>query len=61
MAYLTKEQQRLVWNLLFSLSRCFNEDGTLTKEYYQNVILFDLKKEEKEFLDSFLTTLTHQE
>jgi hypothetical protein len=57
MKELTYKEKRLVWNLLRSVKYCFNEDGTLIEEYYQNVVLFDLEKDEKTFFDSFLEDL----
>jgi hypothetical protein len=39
---------------LYSLRNCFNNDGTLEDEYYDNVILPDLTKEQKEMFDNLI-------
>jgi predicted solute-binding protein len=57
MKRLTENEKRLTYMLLASLKKCFNEDGTLMEEYYQNVILFNLEKEEKETFDTLLKKL----
>jgi hypothetical protein len=43
---MTKNEKLLIWNLLFSLRNYFNENGILEDEYYQNVILPNLTKEQ---------------
>jgi hypothetical protein len=54
---LTKKHKILIWHLLFSLRNCFDENGMLVEEYYQNVLLVNLKKGEKEVFDNLLKTL----
>ncbi|MDR1287845.1 MAG: hypothetical protein LBK08_09585 [Treponema sp.] len=51
---ITTSEKKLVWNLLFSLRNCFNNDGTLSYEYYQNVVLVELTKEEKALFDDLI-------
>jgi hypothetical protein len=49
-----KQEKILIWHLLYSLRNCFNNDGTLEDEYYQNVILPNLTKEQKEMFDNLI-------
>jgi hypothetical protein len=51
---LTKTEKKLLWNLLFSLRNCFNNDGTLCDGYYENVVLADLTKGEKEIFNDLI-------
>ncbi|MDR3356124.1 MAG: hypothetical protein LBO04_02940 [Spirochaetaceae bacterium] len=51
---LTENESRLVLTFLKQLRNCFDRDGKLVEEYYQNVFLFNLDKEEKEAFDHLL-------
>jgi hypothetical protein len=57
MKRITKKDKILIWNLLFSLRNCFNEDGSVVEEYYQNILLVNLEKREKEVFDNLLENL----
>jgi hypothetical protein len=54
MKRMTKQEKILIWHLLYSLRNCFDDNGTLEDEYYQNVILPDLTKEQKEMFDNLI-------
>jgi hypothetical protein len=51
---LTNREKKLIWRLLYSLRNCFDENGILEDEYYQNVMLLDLTKEQKEMFDNLI-------
>jgi hypothetical protein len=51
---ISKLERKLLWHLLFSLRNCFDNNGTLVKGYYENVILPDLTKREKEIFDNLI-------
>lgn len=54
---ITKEEKKVLWNILFSVRNCFNDDGILEDEYYKNVLLVDMTKEQKQLFDNLLKKL----
>jgi hypothetical protein len=54
-----KREKDLIWHLLYSLRNCFNTDGTLLPDYYNNVILPDLTLEQKAIFNSLIKNLVH--
>jgi hypothetical protein len=43
---ITEDEKKVLWQVLYSVRNCFNDDGTLIQDYYVNVILPDLTKEQ---------------
>jgi hypothetical protein len=51
---MTKAEKKLVWELLFSLRHAFDNNGKVVEEYYQNIILTDLTKSQKQLYDNLI-------
>jgi hypothetical protein len=51
---ISKGERRLLWDLLFPLRNCFDDNGTLVDRYCENVILEDLTKWEKKMFDNLV-------
>jgi hypothetical protein len=39
---LTKKEKELLWNILYSVRNCWDKNGKLVSEYYDNIVLTDL-------------------
>jgi len=50
---LTLEQYELIRQIFDAIENCFNDSGELVDEYYNNIILSDIKKEDLDFIQNF--------
>jgi hypothetical protein len=51
---LNKKEKELLWSILYSVRDCWNEDGKLVDDYYNNVILPVLTEAQKAIFHSLV-------
>jgi hypothetical protein len=51
---ITENEKKLLWQILYSVRNCFNDDGTLVRDYCDAVILPDLTEEQKKTFDGLV-------